>query len=201
MHWLRDRRICRRRPAGLFARAVHALRARALRAGLPGGCFRTRQRGAERPGLQPLRRHALLPIELPLQGAALQFLRICRRPGIRKFRRRHRQSRIQSRRHRARPRRHGEMHLLRPAHQPRAAYRRKGRPHHPRRRGGHRMPGGLPDTRDHVRQSGGSASRDPRAARRSRKATRCSANSARDRARPIWRGCKTPTRTFGKSQS
>ena len=44
------------------------------------------------------------------------------------LRRRHRQGRVQSRRHRARPRRHGEVHLLRPAHQPRAPRRRKGEP-------------------------------------------------------------------------
>ena len=38
----------------------------------------------ERPGLQSLRRHALLRIQLPLQSAPLQFLRLCRRPGIRR---------------------------------------------------------------------------------------------------------------------
>ena len=84
--------------------------------------------GLERPGLQSLRRHALLPVELPLQGAPLQLLRLCRRPGIRKLRRRHRQSRVQSRRHGARPRRHGKVHLLRPAHQPGAPRRREGQP-------------------------------------------------------------------------
>ena len=39
------------------------------------------------------------------------------------LRRRDRQSRLQSGRHGARPRRHGEMHLLRPAHQRRAPSR------------------------------------------------------------------------------
>ena len=49
------------------------------------------------------------------------------------------------------PRRHGEMHLLRPAHQPRAAHRRKARTAAiARRRSRHRLPGRLPHARDHV---------------------------------------------------
>jgi len=49
-------------------------------------------------------------------------------------------------------RRHGEMHLLRSAH-PRSAGRgRQGETPHPRGRGGHRLPAGLPHNRDRVRQ-------------------------------------------------
>ena len=44
MHWLRDRRLSGRRPTRLLADAVHALRARAVRAGLSGGGFDPRQR-------------------------------------------------------------------------------------------------------------------------------------------------------------
>ena len=83
MHWLRDRRLYRRRQAGLLAGALHALRARALRTGLPGGGVGPRQRRAEPAGLQSLRRHPVLRIELSLQGAPLQFLRLRRRRGIR----------------------------------------------------------------------------------------------------------------------
>ena len=47
----------------------------------------------------------------------------------------------QSGSHRARPRRDGEMHLLRAAHQRRPAHRGEGGPPHRGRRGGHRLPG------------------------------------------------------------
>ena len=95
--------MARRSPAtGLPAGALHALRDGAVRAGLPGRSLGARPRGPERAGLQPLRRHALLPIELSLQGAPLQFLRLRRRAGIRQSRRPARQGRKQSRRHRAR---------------------------------------------------------------------------------------------------
>ena len=48
--------------------------------GLPRGRHRAQRRGPERHGLQPLRRHALLLEQLPLQGAALQLLPV---PGLR----------------------------------------------------------------------------------------------------------------------
>ena len=190
------RRLRRRWPAGLLAGPVHALRARAVRAGLSGGGLDPRQRGAERAGLQPLRRHAVLPVELSLQGAPLQFLRLCRRRGIRQLRRRYRQGGIQSRRHGARPRRHGEMHLLRPAHQPGAPRRREGGSHDPRRRGRHGLPGGLSDAGDQRSAISPmpNAARQ-RAARRAARPTRCSANSARGRAPPISRACTIPIRT------
>ena len=96
MHWLRidsyergEETDCRRLRAG----AVHALREGALRAGLSGRGFRPRRRRPQRPGLQPLHRHALLPGQLPLQGAAVQLVRLCRRPGLRGPRRRHRSRR------------------------------------------------------------------------------------------------------------
>ena len=57
-------------PAG----AVHALRERAVRAGLPGRRDGAQRRRPERHGLQPLRRHALLLEQLPVQGAPLQLL-------------------------------------------------------------------------------------------------------------------------------
>ena len=46
MHWLRVDDYVVDRPTRLLARALHALRARAMRAGLPGGGFRSRQRRA-----------------------------------------------------------------------------------------------------------------------------------------------------------
>ncbi len=52
---------------------------RAVRARLPGQRHRAQRRGAERHGVQPLRRHALLLEQLPLQGAALQLLPLQRR--------------------------------------------------------------------------------------------------------------------------
>ena len=54
-------------PAG----AVHAVRKRAVRAGLPGGRDGAQRRRPERHGLQPLRWHAVLLEQLPLQGAAI----------------------------------------------------------------------------------------------------------------------------------
>ncbi len=77
MHWLRIDRYYEGDldnprsppPAG----ALHALRKRALRTGLPGGGHRPQRRRPERHGLQPLRRHPLLLEQLPLQSAALQF--------------------------------------------------------------------------------------------------------------------------------
>ena len=58
-----------RPPAG----AVHAVRERAVRAGLPGGRDDAQHRRPERHGLQPLRRHALLLEQLPVQGPPLQL--------------------------------------------------------------------------------------------------------------------------------
>ena len=57
----------------LPADALPAVRERALRGGLPGGGDGAQRRRPERHGLQPLRRHALLLEQLPVQGAALQL--------------------------------------------------------------------------------------------------------------------------------
>ena len=85
MHWLRiDRYIGG--PADepdefhFQPRAVHALRECAVRICLPGRGDGAQRRGAERHGLQPLRRHAVLLEQLPVQSAAVQF------PGLRRFR-------------------------------------------------------------------------------------------------------------------
>ena len=77
MHWMRvdryyggDRRQSRDvLPAG----AVHAVRERAVRAGLPGRRDGAQRRRPERHGLQPLRRHALLLEQLSVQGPPLQL--------------------------------------------------------------------------------------------------------------------------------
>jgi MoCo/4Fe-4S cofactor protein with predicted Tat translocation signal len=61
-------------PAGLPpAGALHALRERALRGGVPRGGDRAQRRGPERHGLQPLRGHAVLLEQLPVQGPPLQL--------------------------------------------------------------------------------------------------------------------------------
>ena len=77
MHWLRiDRYYTRRhREPGHVspADAVPAVRERAVRSGLPGGGDDAQRRRPERHGLQPLRRHALLLEQLPVQGAPLQL--------------------------------------------------------------------------------------------------------------------------------
>ena len=78
MHWLRIDRYYRGRPTAnpsvlLPARPVHALRERPLRAGLPGRGDGPQRRRAQRDDLQPLRRHAVLLEQLPVQGPAVQF--------------------------------------------------------------------------------------------------------------------------------
>ena len=98
-------------PAG----AVHALRERAVRGRLPGRRHRAQRRRPERHGLQPLRRHALLLEQLPVQGPALQLL------PLRRLGHAEPEAAAQPRRHRAQPRRDGEVHLLRAAHQRRRA--------------------------------------------------------------------------------
>ena len=60
-----------------------------VRAGLPGRGLHPRRRRAERPSLQPLHRNALLPGQLPVQGTALQLVRLCRRPRLRRHGCRH----------------------------------------------------------------------------------------------------------------
>ena len=108
MHWIRIDRYYqgdeRRSENVLRAGAVHALRERALRVGLPGGGDSAQPRGLERNGLQPLRWHPLLLEQLPVQGEAFQLSAFFRLEYAQPFRP------AQSQRHRAQPRRHGEMH-------------------------------------------------------------------------------------------
>ena len=104
------------------------------------------RRRPERHGLQPLRRHALLLEQLPVQGAALQL------PPLLGLGHAEPQAAAQSRRDRAQPRRDGEVHLLRAAHQPRARRGQARGSADPRRRGRDRLPGGLPDRGDRLRR-------------------------------------------------
>ena len=73
MHWLRIDRYYKGSPENPETYhqpdPVHALRKRPLRVGLPRGGHQPQPRGAERHGLQPLRRHPLLLQQLPLQSA------------------------------------------------------------------------------------------------------------------------------------
>ena len=78
--------------------------------------------GPQRHGLQPLRGHALLLQQLPLQGAAVQLLPVLG------FRNAQPEAAAQSGRDGAQPRRHGEVHLLRAAHQRRQDRRREAEP-------------------------------------------------------------------------
>ena len=90
------------------------------------------RRRPERHGLQPLRRHALLLEQLPVQGAALQL------PALLGLEDRELLAAAQPGRHGPQPRRHGEVHLLRAAHQLGAHRRQEGQqPRHPRRRDRH----------------------------------------------------------------
>ena len=66
----RGRSITRVQP---HAGALHALRTRAVRTGLSGRGDGARSRRAESAGLQPLRRHAVLLEQLPLQSPPVQF--------------------------------------------------------------------------------------------------------------------------------
>src|SRR5213079_2942074 len=99
-----------------------------------------------RHGLQPLRRHALLLEQLPLQGAPLQLLPV-RRLGDGES-----QGAAQPGRHGAEPGCHGEVHVLRAAHQPAPHRGREGGATDPRRRGGAGVRPGLSRRVDRVRR-------------------------------------------------
>ena len=80
MHWIEIDRYYRGRRSTTPtvyspAPALHALREGPVRAGLPGRGDGAQRRGAERDGLQPLRRHPVLLEQLPVQGPALQLPR------------------------------------------------------------------------------------------------------------------------------
>ena len=72
----------RRRPAD----ALPALREGAVRVRLPGQRDRPQPRRPERDGLQPLRRHAVLLQQLPVQGPPLQLVQLHRRQARRRAR-------------------------------------------------------------------------------------------------------------------
>ena len=98
----------------LPADALPAVRERALRGGVPGVGHRSQRRRPERHGLQPVRGHALLLEQLPLESAPVQLPAV---PGLEHAAV---QAAAQPGRHRPQPRHHGKVHLLRAAHQRRA---------------------------------------------------------------------------------
>ena len=118
MHWLRiDRYFAGDRDTPdtyLPADALPAVRERALRIGVPGGGHRSQPRRPERHGLQPVRGHALLLEQLPVESAPVQLPAV---PGLEHAAV---QDAAQPGRHRPQPRHHGKVHLLRAAHQRRA---------------------------------------------------------------------------------
>ena len=129
---------------------VPALRVGAVRTGVPRRGDDAQQRRPQRNDVQPLRRHAVLLEQLPVQSAAIQLLRLQppaaqESPTL--------QLAAESGCHGPQPRRDGEMHVLRAADQRRPHHRRERRPQNPRRRGRHRLPGRLPHGGNRVRQS------------------------------------------------
>ena len=190
-----DRRLCRRRPARLLARALHALRARALRAGLPGGGFGARQRRTERPGLQPLHRHAVLPVELSRTRCAASTSSATPTAGIQKS-----SATTSSRRCsiRTSPCAAAASWKSAPiASSASARARRTAEKENRTIRDGEVVTACQAACPTRAITFGDLS--DPQAAhtclaRASRKATRCSAISARARARLISRGCKIPIR-------
>src|SRR6266566_6381861 len=148
------------------------MRAGAVRARVPGVCRLPHPRRPQRPGLQSLRRHALLRQQLPVQGALLQLAQLRgaggRVGGVAVAAR----LAAQPRRDGAREGCDGEVHLLRAAH-PRGPERGASRgPHRTGRRdragvravvplGGHRVR--RPARQDVARRpAGGGPARLPR---------------------------------------
>ena len=101
-------------PAG----ALHALREGPVRARLPGRRDDAQRRGAQRDDLQPLRRHAVLLEQLPVQGPPVQLLAVFRRDHAEP------EADAQPRRDGPPPRGDGEVHVLRAADQHGADQRR-----------------------------------------------------------------------------
>ena len=167
----------------LPAHGLPALRERALRAGLPGGRHGAHAGRAEHDGLQPLRGHALLLEQLPLQGAALQL------PALLRLRDREPEADAQPRRDGALARRDGEVQLLRAAHLGGQDRGRQGEPPHSRRRDRDRMPAGVPGLGHHLWQHQRQAEPGDRNCAPTSAATRCSPIRTRVRERLMWPRC------------
>ena len=150
MHWLRDRPLLRgraRQPGDPPpADALPALRERAVRGGLPGGGDDAQPRRPERDDLQPVRRHAVLLEQLPVQGAPLQL------PALLRLGHAEREARAEPRRHGAQPRRHGEVHATACSASTARGRTRRCRTGRSATARSDRLPGGLPDRRDRVRR-------------------------------------------------
>jgi hypothetical protein len=101
------RQPIRSTPAG----AVHAVRERAVRSRMPRCRDHAQRRGPERHGLQPLRGHAVLFEQLPVQGATVQL------PALRGLDDAEPRAVAQSGCIGAQPGCHGEVLVLRAAHQ------------------------------------------------------------------------------------
>ena len=95
-------------------------------------------RRAQRPGVQPLRRDAVLQQQLPVQGPLLQLVEV-QPDGVPRAA----QPAAESRRERPGPRRDGEVHLLHPAHPRHAEHGPARGPRHSRRRDQDRLHAGL----------------------------------------------------------
>ena len=150
-----------RRPQ--LTHAVSAVRRGSLRAGVPGLRHLPHAVGPERHDLQPLHRHPLLRQQLPLQGPALQLVRLPDRelagadgPGP------------EPGRHRARPGRDGEVHLLHPAHPGGPPGRQVPGTRGEGGGGPDRLPADLPHRRDHLRQPQAGGEHRPRRGREER---------------------------------
>ena len=128
------------------ADAVSAVRVRAVRGRVPRRRDDAQRRRPERHGLQPLRRHAVLLEQLSVQGSSLQL------PAVFGLGHGQLQAGAQSRRHRAQPRRDGEVHLLRAADQSRARDGQARGSTDPRRRSADGLPVGVSDRSHRVRQ-------------------------------------------------
>ena len=161
MQWLRIDRYFRgpeAEPRGsLSAGGLSAVRVGPVRGGLPGGRHDPRQRGAQRHGVQPLHRHALLLEQLPLQGAALQFLQLPQEPG--RPGQRSDQDGLQPGGDGPQPGRDGEVHLLRAADPARQDRGQKFPAGIAGRRDQDGLPAGLPGAGDHLRRPGRPAKR------------------------------------------
>ena len=188
--------------ARLPAGALHALREGAVRAGLPGGGFRARRRRAStcRSTTAASARASarrIAPTRCAAStGSAMPTARNTPTSATTRDK-----AAQQSRRHRARARRHGEVHLLRPAHQPRAARSRKGQTaQSPTAKS---SPPARPPARP-ARSLSATATTSfagQRHSAPSRTTTPCSAISAPARAPPISRVCAIPTPSSKERQS